>query len=302
MRTSRIVSCCVVAGAVTVLAAEPTAGGRQTRATRERTVMVTVLDHAGQSVAGLGVRDFTVRENDVAREVLRVGPATDPMQVALLVDTSDATQADIPDLRKGLESAANTILAKIPQSQVALISFGERPTVESDYTPNIATLQRTIQRLFAKPGSGSYLLEAIVEATQGLKKHQATRPVIVAFSSEAAPEFSNDSYQRVAEVLRDVGAELWAIVLQARTRPPSSDAERNRATVLGDVTAQSGGTRDQILVRTALEPTYVAVATRLTSQYAITYSRPDSLIAPDRLDVAITREGLQILAPRWAGK
>src|SRR5262245_3205211 len=67
-----------------------------------RAMYVSVLNDAGAPVPDLGPQDFVVREDNVAREVLKVEPATDPMQVALLVDNSAASRDAISDLRKGL--------------------------------------------------------------------------------------------------------------------------------------------------------------------------------------------------------
>ena len=62
---------------------------------------VSVLDKAGAPVPDLGPADFIVREDNVAREVLRVAPATDPMQIAILVDNSQAAAQLHPRLSAG---------------------------------------------------------------------------------------------------------------------------------------------------------------------------------------------------------
>ena len=76
-------------------------------------------------VADLTVADFTVREDGVLREVLRVSPATDPMQVALLVDNSFATRSYLRDLRAGLGVFVERLGGA---HEVAVITFAERPS------------------------------------------------------------------------------------------------------------------------------------------------------------------------------
>src|SRR5438046_1424668 len=67
-----------------------------------RSMYVSVVDQAGAPVAGLGPSDFMVREDNAAREVLRVAPADEPMQVAVLVDTSQTARDDISYMRTAL--------------------------------------------------------------------------------------------------------------------------------------------------------------------------------------------------------
>src|SRR3989442_1344028 len=83
---------------------------------------------------------------------------------------------------------------------VAIIAIGERPTILTDYTSGAADLQKGIGRLWSLPGTGAYLLDAIIEVCQGIKKREARRPVIVAITEEG-PEFSNRHYDQVLDPL-----------------------------------------------------------------------------------------------------
>ena len=58
----------------------------------QRSMYVSALDEAGAPVADLGPSDFLVREDKAPREVLRVAAADEPMQMAVLVDNSQAAR------------------------------------------------------------------------------------------------------------------------------------------------------------------------------------------------------------------
>ncbi len=279
------------------------AGHEMGQDARQRQVRVGVVDDAGQPVSGLGVSDFSVREDGISREVLSVAQASDPMHVALLVDTSAAAEPVIPDLRKGLSSFVHLLLSKNPDSKIAVISFGDRPTQEADYSSSAAGLDGAIQRIFSRPSAGAYLIEGILDAVKGLKARASARPVIVSVVVEAGPEFSTQVPDDVRTALKSVGAELWNVVLQGPAPAAADTVEaRNRALVLGDVTRESGGETDTILARTAIDAQLQTLANRLLAQYTITYSRPEALIPPERLDVGVTRKNLHVLAPHWTGK
>ena len=271
------------------------------RAIRERHVIVSVVDRDGKPVTDLTPQSFTVREEGVVREVLAVAPATTPMNVALLVDTSDGINTIVQDLRKGLDGFVKAIYAKQPMTQMAIMSFGKRPTIESDYAGSAIGVQTGIQRIFARTGSGSYFLEAILEAVKGLKKRQAVRPIIVGFLSETSPEFSPQPREQIADALKSIGAELWVITLQTRSIS-STEEVRNRAAVIGDVTTMSGGTNDAMLSQLAIPQKFVDVAERLNGQLDVTYGRPESMIPPEHLEVAVKRDGLRVLFPHWIAK
>src|SRR5688572_31565611 len=134
---------------------------REERPTNQQRVYVSVLDKKDAPVTTLAVTDVTVKEDGKAREVLKVEPATEAMQIAILVDTSAVTSAAVSDLRDSVKAFAAAIWAKSPETEVALYTFGERPTLETDYSSSPANLARRADRLFAASGSGAYFIDAV---------------------------------------------------------------------------------------------------------------------------------------------
>jgi VWFA-related protein len=263
------------------------------RDARTRDIYVSVLDGKGAPVQGLTAADFTVREDGTAREVLKAGPATAPMQIALLIDDSQAATQAIQPLRQGLTAFVDVMAGK---AEIALITFGERPTTLSDYTTSAEQLKRGIGRLFARPGSGPYLLDAIVDASRGLARRKAERPVMIAITIEGI-EFSNRHHQMVLDEVQKSGVTLHTLAIGT---PAGSLTEemRNRGVVLAEGTARTGGRRDQLLSEIALPDRLKALANDLINQYVVTYGRPESLIPPETIDVGVTRTGLTVRAPK----
>jgi len=245
-----------------------------------------------------------VREDGVAREVLRIEPSSAPLEVMILVDTSAGTQLLIQDLRKGVQAFAGALWAKSADTEIALMEFGERPAQLADFSRSATLLDHGVGRLFEHTGSGAYLLEAVTDAAKALKKHEAKHPVIVVFTTEASREFSTQTSQNVEEGLKNANnASLWAIELhETGGSPGNSDEERQRNIVLGDITTKSGGTRETVLDRMNIGAQFTKLGDRLTSRYVLTYSRPDALIPPSKLEVTSKRPGVRMLAPKWSGQ
>lgn len=265
---------------------------------RTRDVYVSVVDSKGAPIQGLTAADFTVREDRIAREVLKAGPATEPLHVALLIDDSQAATSMVNPLREGITAFIDKLQGK---GEIALITFGERPTGLVDYTSSAAQLKKGVGRVFPRSGAGPYLLEAIVDASRGLEKRKAARPVIVALTVEGT-EFSNQHYQQVLQALDRSGAALHVLTIGSPA-DSQSDEMRNRNMVIAEGTLRTGGRREQVLADSGIPDKMKQVADELLNQYVVTYGHPDTLIPPEKIDVSTTRPGATVRArTRIAGK
>ena len=256
----------------------------------QRAMYASALTDDGAPIPGLGPSDFIVREDKMAREVLKVEPAVDPMQIAILVDTSQGARDDISPMRTALPAFIKTLTTGEVRNEVAIIAIGERPTVFTNYTFSQAELKKGVDRIWSMQGSGAYLLDGIIEVCQGFKKREAQRPVIVAILSEG-PELSNRQYDQVLEPLRAAGAAFHAITM-GRPSTSLSDEARNRNMVLDEGPRDTGGRREELLTSQALASKLTQLADELTHQYKITYARPQSLIPPERVTVSAARAGV----------
>jgi VWFA-related protein len=260
----------------------------------ERTVYASVVDKNDAPVTGLAAGEFIVREDDTAREVLRVSAATEPMHVAVLVDTSQAMEEHLLDIRTALQSFFKQMAGK---HEIALIGLGERPTVLSDYTRDTARLEKAVGSVFSRPGSGTYILDAIVEAANGLQKRKTTRPHIIVYAAKG-PEFSERSHQSVVDALRESGATLHTLMLNRPGVAMGSREEQELAQTVANGTKATGGRREDLLTPMALGDRLQSVGNELTNQYQVVYARPSRLVPPKSLEVTVKRLSLTVRARR----
>ena len=280
---SRLALVLVVSGG---LLASAVTGVRAQAGLRERTIFVSAVDNRGDPVSGLGPGDFTVTEDGRQREVLRVTPALEPIDIALLIDTSAAATRAIPSTR---DAVRRFVAQMAVGNQIAIIGLADRPTILVDFTSSPERLEQGVGRLFAMSGSGMTLLDSIVEVANGIRKREAPRAVIVPIITTGT-EFTNRYARDVVAALKNSGAALHAIVIGNLTM--GSTEERERALTIDQGSRETGGQHVTLLAETAIEQALLKLARELSSQYKVVYGRPESLIPPEKIVVGTAREGV----------
>lgn len=283
----------LAASAIASVASQDQGSARSAaRESRTRSVYVSVLDNRDAPVGGLAVADFVVREDGVAREVVKVEPATAPLDVMLLVDDSQALNPALQPTREGMERFIDRLQG---HGTLGLMSFGERPTSLAKPTGDPVVLKRAAGRIFARTAAGTYLLEAIQEVSRDFARRDSERKHIVVTWMQGV-EFSNLHYDTVLKDLDRSGATLH--VLEIGMPNTSQDDEmRNLNMVIAEGTARTGGRRDQVLAESGVAEALPRVAADLEAQYVVTYGHPDTLIPPQKLQVTVTRPGVTVHAP-----
>lgn len=266
----------------------PTLGQQSPRASDSRTrdIYVSVVDSKGSPVKGLTAADFTVREDGVSREVLKVRRADTPPEIILLVDDSQAASNAIPHLRDGLNRFIDLMKG---QASIGIVTIGERPTTLVERTKDVEAQKKAVGRIFARSGTGAYLLEGIHDVSRGFQKRNTERPILIALTTEGV-EFSNLQAQNVLKDLHASGATLHVLAIGSPSGS-TTDEMRNRNIVLADGTEQTGGQREQLLSEMAIPTMLERLAHEILNQYVVTYGRPEALIPPERVEVTTTRSG-----------
>jgi VWFA-related protein len=281
----------VIVIALALLASVPPAHAQ----TEERTAYVSVVGEKDAPVAGLGPGDFIVREDDIAREVLRVSPAKEPAHIALLIDTSQAIDDQVNDIRTAVRDFIKQMAGR---HEIALIGLGERPTVLVDYTRDAARLEKGIGSIFARSGSGTYILEGIVSEAERLERRKTARKHIVVYAARG-PEFSERHSDGVLDVLRESGATLHALPLNRPGIAISNREEQELQMTFANGTRMTGGRREELLTSMGLTSRLQALGVEIENQYQVIYARPQKLIPPKSLDVSAKKPGLTVRARRW---
>lgn len=258
--------------------------------TTEHTAYVSVLDKSGTPVSGLDVADFVVREDGRTREILRAGRTSDPVDLALIVDNSQAAEPHILDLRKALGAFVEKMAGQ--QANIALVGMADRPTVLMDYTQSAAELRKGVARIFAQPGSGTVFQDTITQTVRGLSKRDNPRRAALVITGEGT-DFSNTPYQRTLDVLRTSGVAFHVIRLTDRSGASIRDNNaRDRALVIDEGPRISGGRTEDVLSSMGYDDALARVAEDLGNTYKVVFARPGALVPPKAFEITVARDGL----------
>ncbi|MEO6239336.1 MAG: hypothetical protein ABIQ52_20255 [Vicinamibacterales bacterium] len=266
----------VLAGAV---AGAPAAGRPSQKA-----ALVTVVAEGGTPIRDLTARDFIVKEDGARREVVDVRLADDPLSIVFLIDTTQPPLGGAPptqDLRASAEAFVKAIHAVEPSAEIALGEFAGAAVTTVPFTSRTADLEKVIARLYPSQQGVAVMLEALADAGKQLAARPAPRRAIVTIDFNS-PEGSAERMMKGAvNSIHDAGATLWAVSVRgtATTTP-------NREDVLTKVTKANGGMRFSSVDASGLAAMLKNVAATLTSQYIVTFARPDGSVKATTFETA----------------
>ena len=254
---------------------------------RERTMYVSAVDQKGEPVEGLGPNDFIVREDGTPREVLHVSRAIEPIDIAILIDDSGASDQLIPRVREALRP----FIARMTDgNQIALIGLADRPTILANYTSNPMLLEKGIGLLWPRTRAGSTLLDGIFEVSRGLQRRETPRAVIVPVITDGG-DFANRQYDQVIQEVKRASVAIHAVTV-GNFNSTDQEEIRNRGRMLDEGTRISGGQRVNLLTPMSVQQALERLGRELLSQYKVVYGHPESLIPPTRFEVSARRPGI----------
>jgi hypothetical protein len=192
------------------------------------------------------------------------------LQIAVLVDTGQAIEPYLSEVRSALRSFSREIQDR---HERALFALGEHPTCVADYSRDPIRLEEGIGRLFGRSGGGASVADAIIEVSRGLRQRAATRPVVVLITAEG-PDLRERDHQSVLDHSRETSGTLHTFFL-------------DRA---GALPGNAGASM-------ALDRRLQQLAAELNNQYLVIYAQPGTALGSDPVDVTVKRSGLTVRTP-----
>ena len=270
----------------------------------DKSLFVAVIDAEGRPVKGVVLGDILIREDGQDREVIAIKPASQPISVAVLVDTAQGTRVRdaygtpeeyVRDLRVAIGGFAKQLLNLSPDASVMLMEFGQAAITMVKFTTDPAEFEKGVNRIVSRPGVGSVLGEALEAANKDLIGRPTTRRAIVSLNLEPSDEQSFDNANAIKDSFRKSGAQLWSVSVQRGGLKASK-----RDVVLNDFAKLSGGKRDFVIGISAVENILKSYANALAMQYEVVYKRPETATKVTAIQTGTLLQNVKVHASGFA--
>jgi len=249
------------------------------------TVLASVTDANGRPMPDLKQDAFQVSEEGVPQKIELFEPETNrPLDLALMIDSSLST---FKELKFETEAAAHFIRQVVrPGDTLGVFEFDESVTRLADFSDNVPKLQSAVRRI--EPGTGTSIYDAVVLASDLLKKRPADRRRAIVLVTDAGETTSISKFDDTRRNAISSGALLYTIVV----RPVKNENGRNTAGehALITITDSTGGAMYILDDMGQIEEMFDRIDRELRTQYLLGYyPQPSPPPRSDRhIQVAVT--------------
>jgi Ca-activated chloride channel family protein len=198
-------------------------------------VNVTVTDPQDRLVMGLEKNNFRLYENGAEQEILTFSNEDQPISIGLLFDMS-GSMAD--KLDKAREAALQILKTANPKDEFFLISFNDRAELTSDFTSDLADLQRRM--MATKTRGRTALLDAIFLGMKEMKNARYRKRALLVVS-DGGDNHSRYHEPRIRSDLREADCQLYAMGIFDDQDMKRTSEERKGPALLSELAEITGG-------------------------------------------------------------
>jgi Ca-activated chloride channel family protein len=244
-------------------------------------VPVTVTDHNGKTIEGLGAKDFNVLEDRVPRQILSFTAEDAPCSIGLVLDISGSMRNTL-DAAKGV--AHSFFQTANPDDEFLLLTVSTQPEAVSRFTTDIADLDESIGR--TSPGGMTALIDTVYLGLNHMRKANQPRRALLILS-DGMDNFSRYSKNELMRVALEADVQIYTIIVGngsagASTggapfrpslvgKPIDQAREREGPNLLEELSDKTGGLHYHVRNDTEAKEAAIKAGRALRNEYVIGY-------------------------------
>ncbi|MEK6324704.1 MAG: VWA domain-containing protein [Acidobacteriota bacterium] len=288
----------LVVGA-TAFAQKPAAKPNQTTP-QERDDKIGVLDvrlpisakNDKKFVSGLTVNNFEVYEDGKRQKIEKfVSPSQLPLNIALLIDTSNSVKLKLPFEKEAGESFISTVTTYRKKDKVLMASFDSAVELHQDFTDNQELLIRALMKL--KAGGYTKLFDGVYRVVEekmaNLPDSEARRIIVIL--SDGEDTASEHTLRDAIEMAQRYDVTIFGISTKNFRGVDSGMVENADDKELRRLCEETGG---QILLpsqKVELFRAFMQVALDLRQEYVLFYTPTNQAKAGKKREIKVKLVG-----------
>jgi Ca-activated chloride channel family protein len=232
--------------------------------TRYVPLNVTVTDKNDHLVTNLPENAFQIYENNVLQPIKIFKREDVPVSMGLVIDNSGSMRIK----RAGVEAAALTLVKDSnPQDESFVVNFNDEPYLDQDFTSDIPTLQKGLERIDSKGGTA--MRDAIRVSIDHLHDKAKRDKKVIIVITDGNDNASMVTLESLIKLAQQDGTLIYVIGLLGEE--DKSEAAKAKRAIKSLVEATGG----QVFYPNAVgevEAIAHEVAHDIRSQYSIWYA------------------------------
>lgn len=245
---------------------------------------LSVLDPSGNPWPGLTIEHLTVVEDEAAVSdwVLRTVPLTEPLAVALAVDTSGSMGANGGEPLRQAQQAIRTFVEQLGESDIAcLVAFSGQPELIQECTQDKGSLRSAVDRLV--PSGETALYDAVAMAVDQVVAQQTGRRAVIVLT-DGHDTSSRSSLEEVVARAGMYNVPVYTVGLQTNEFDPAA---------LERLAVETGASYLFAPQADALSELYSRLSRQFRGQYVVLYRSTGSDASEHRLTVVTRINGVE---------
>ena len=227
-------------------------------------VPVTVTDDRNRPVVGLDQENFRLFENKKPQEIKNFSTEDTPVSIGILVDTSGSMAAKLDRAREAVQQFCE---ASNPDDEFFLITFADRPQLETDFTTHSEEISNRLLTVHSKGRTS--LLDGIYLAIRKMRDARYARKALLIIS-DGGDNHSRYTERDIKAAVRESDVSIYAIGTYERW--VASQEELLGPELLKKVADATGGSAYSLESTAELPALTRNIGARLRHQYVLAYA------------------------------
>ena len=246
------------------------------------TIPLTVSNKKGNYITGLKKEDFTIYEDGLAQKIELFLSDEAPMNVAILLDTSNSTKDVLGKIQK---AARDFVKVLRPEDKAVIVSFDNRTIFLTKLESDRKTLDKAIEKVSISNVNGSDMYDAVMRVSQNYFAALKGRKAIIALTDGVVSGENGITAQQILDRLQKDDTFFYPVIFKT---PNSSRIKRPVTIELLQIMAQETGGSFYEKDSSKLKEAFESIAGELKKQYLLGFYPRNTATGNSRSRIRVT--------------